>query len=151
MTSAACFRARLALCSPSAAITLARASLAASASAAIALINCSGTLTSFSSTLSTVTPQGSVATSKVSFKQNHKLEKCQQQLQLIFDITLCKGTFHLDTLIYPCTLSTWSSPLYCWVNLNENSPWFIKKFVFDISYTVRGKLSYLEILVLHSK
>ena len=60
-TSAACLRALLALCSPSAAITLALASLAASASAAMALISCSGTLTSFTSTLSTVTPQGSVA------------------------------------------------------------------------------------------
>ena len=39
MTSAACLRALLALCSPSAAITLALASLAASASAAMALIN----------------------------------------------------------------------------------------------------------------
>ena len=53
MMSAACFRALLALCSPSAAITLARASLAASASAAMALWSLSGTLTSFTSTLST--------------------------------------------------------------------------------------------------
>ena len=44
MTSAACLSALLALCSPSAAITLARASLAASASAAMALCSCSGTL-----------------------------------------------------------------------------------------------------------
>ena len=64
MTSAACLRALLALCSPSAAITLARASRAASASAAMALINCSGTLTSFTSTLSTFTPQGSVPSSR---------------------------------------------------------------------------------------
>ena len=63
MTSAACLRARLDLCSPSAAITLARAFLAASASAAMALWRFSGTLTSFTSTLSTKTPQGSVASS----------------------------------------------------------------------------------------
>ena len=96
ITSAACLRALLALCSPSAAITwprvlraclanylwvkhtLALAFLAASASAAMALISCSGTLTSLTceyywnscfalnfatqtSTLSTNTPHGSVA------------------------------------------------------------------------------------------
>ena len=108
ITSAASLSALLALCSPSAAITLARASLeqgmrtgccggemlirwgdlcvcavrfteyrmdyntrahptvlAASASAAMALWRDSGTLTSFTSTLSTVTPQGSVASSRV--------------------------------------------------------------------------------------
>ena len=64
ITSAACLRALLALCSPSAAITLALASLAASASAAMALCKFSGTLTSFTSTLSTVTPHDSVATFK---------------------------------------------------------------------------------------
>ena len=68
MILAAFFRARLDFSSPSAAMILALASRAASASAAMALINCSGTLTSFSSTLSTVTPQGSVATSRVSYK-----------------------------------------------------------------------------------
>ena len=68
MISAACLSALLALCSPSAAITLALASRAASASAAMALMSCSGTLTSFTSTLSTLTPQGSVATSRVSFQ-----------------------------------------------------------------------------------
>ena len=66
MVSAACLSALLALCSPSAAITLARASLAASASAAMALCSCSGTRTSFTSTRSTLTPQGSVASSSVS-------------------------------------------------------------------------------------
>ena len=65
ITSAACLSDRLALCSPSAAITLARAFLAASASAAMALWSCSGTLTSFTSTLSTVTPHDSVATFKL--------------------------------------------------------------------------------------
>ena len=67
ITSAACLRDLLALCSPSAAITFALASLAASASAAIALISCAGTRTSFTSTRSTLTPHGSVATSKVSY------------------------------------------------------------------------------------
>ena len=65
--SAACLRALLALCSPSAAITLALASLAASASAAIALCRFSGTLTSFTSTLSICTPQGSVASSRADY------------------------------------------------------------------------------------
>jgi hypothetical protein len=79
MTSAASFKALEAFISPSAAITLALASLEASASAAIALCNCCGRLTSFLeeigqqpvnptdwsyiSTLSTLTPHGSVATS----------------------------------------------------------------------------------------
>ena len=63
MMSAACLRALLALCSPSAAITLALASLAASASAAMALWSCKGSLTSLISTLSTFTPQGSVVSS----------------------------------------------------------------------------------------
>ena len=81
--SAACFKALLAFCSPSAAITcnvhvylnsfminiydltLALATRAASASVAIALCSCSGTLTSLTSTLSTVTPHGSVITSNV--------------------------------------------------------------------------------------
>ena len=67
ITSAALLRALLALCSPSAAITLALASRAASASAAMALISWAGTLTSFTSTRSTLTPQGSVASSRVSF------------------------------------------------------------------------------------
>ena len=65
MTSAACLSARLALCSPSAAMTLALASLAASASAAMARWSCSGTRTSFTSTRSTCTPHGSVASSSV--------------------------------------------------------------------------------------
>ena len=60
MTSAAILSALLALCSPSAAITLALAFLAASASAAMALISCSGTRTSFTSTLSTCTPHAAV-------------------------------------------------------------------------------------------
>ena len=47
MFSAAIMRALLALCSPSAAITLARASRAASASAAMARCNCCGSRTSF--------------------------------------------------------------------------------------------------------
>ena len=51
--SAACLSALLAWCSPSAAITLALASRAASASAAMARWSCSGTRTSFTSTLST--------------------------------------------------------------------------------------------------
>ena len=63
ITSAACFKALLALCSPSAAITFARAFLAASASAAIARCRFSGTRTSLTSTLSTRTPHGSVASS----------------------------------------------------------------------------------------
>ena len=46
--------------------TLASASRAASASAAIALWRFFGSLTSFTSTLWTLTPQGSVATSRVS-------------------------------------------------------------------------------------
>ena len=65
ITSAAIRSDLLALCSPSAAITLALAFLAASASAAMALINWAGTLTSFTSTLSTITPQGSVPSSNV--------------------------------------------------------------------------------------
>ena len=68
ITSAACLRALLALCSHSAAITLALASLAASASAAMARCSCSGTRTSFTSTLSTATPQGSVASSRVALR-----------------------------------------------------------------------------------
>ena len=65
MISAACLSALLAWCSPSAAITLALASRAASASAAMARWRDSGTLTSFTSTLSTYTPQGSVASSRL--------------------------------------------------------------------------------------
>ena len=52
-TSAASFKCFEAFCSPSAATTLARASRAASASAAMALWSCTGTLTSFISTRST--------------------------------------------------------------------------------------------------
>ena len=52
-TSAASFKCFEAFCSPSAATTLARASRAASASAAIALWSCTGTLTSLISTRST--------------------------------------------------------------------------------------------------
>ena len=94
MTSAASRRAFEAFCSPSAAITLARASRAASASAAIARCSCTGSRTSLLqvgvhiearsanplegnlgiikiwvfthiSTLSTLTPHGSVASSRV--------------------------------------------------------------------------------------
>ena len=53
--------------------TLALASLAASASAAMARCSCSGTRTSFTSTLSTFTPQGSVASSKADWKSNVQL------------------------------------------------------------------------------
>jgi len=52
-----------ALISPSAAMTLALASRDASASAAIALCNCSGNRASLISTLSTLMPHGSVASS----------------------------------------------------------------------------------------
>ena len=87
MTSAACLRDLEALCSPSAAITLALAFLAASASAAMALCSCSGTLvwllfqiykpikchqqylTSLTSTRSTMTPQGSVPSSKTDWEE----------------------------------------------------------------------------------
>ena len=48
-------------------VTLALASLAASASAAMALCSCTGSLTSFTSTRSTLTPQGSVASSSSVF------------------------------------------------------------------------------------
>ena len=64
---AAIMRDLLALCSPSAAITLARASRAASASAAMALMSCSGTRTSFTSTLSTLTPHSWVPTASSSY------------------------------------------------------------------------------------
>ena len=64
ITSAAAFKAPEDFCSPSAAMTLARASLAASASAAMALWSCKGSLTSLISTLSTFTPQGSVVSSR---------------------------------------------------------------------------------------
>uniref|UniRef100_A0A1I8IP76 Protein kinase domain-containing protein n=1 Tax=Macrostomum lignano TaxID=282301 RepID=A0A1I8IP76_9PLAT len=64
MTTAASRSARLAFCSPSAMITFARASLAASASAAIARCSCTGRRTSLISTRSTLTPQGSVARSR---------------------------------------------------------------------------------------
>ena len=69
ITSAACLRDLLDLCSPSAAITFALASLAALASAAIALISWAGTRTSFTYTRSTLTPHGSVSTYKVSLLQ----------------------------------------------------------------------------------
>uniref|UniRef100_A0A8C4S6J8 Uncharacterized protein n=1 Tax=Erpetoichthys calabaricus TaxID=27687 RepID=A0A8C4S6J8_ERPCA len=68
MTMEASFRALDAFISPSAAITyltFARASRVASASAAMALCSCKGSLTSFISTLSTLMPQASVASSKV--------------------------------------------------------------------------------------
>ena len=68
MTLAASCRDCEASLSPSAAITLARASLAASASAAMALWSWRGSITSFSSTIWTLTPHGSVASSKVSYK-----------------------------------------------------------------------------------
>ena len=48
--------------------TFALASLAASASAAIALCSWRGSMTSFSSTIWTLTPQGSVASSRVSWQ-----------------------------------------------------------------------------------
>ena len=53
MTSAASLRARDAFCSPSAAMTLARASRAASASAAMARCSCTGSLTSLLSSTTT--------------------------------------------------------------------------------------------------
>ena len=92
MTSAACLSDLLALCSPSAAITLARAFRAASASAAMALWSCSGTLTSFTSTLSTLTPQGSVPSSNtvwckvdiIEGKCNHDLSWDQKQTFISF-------------------------------------------------------------------
>merc|ERR1712179_225172 len=65
ITSAASFNLREAFISPSAAITLARASRAASASAAIALCSWIGRRTSLISTRSTLIPHGSVASSKV--------------------------------------------------------------------------------------
>merc|ERR1712215_218240 len=64
--SEASFKAREAFCSPSASITFALACLVASASAAMALCNCCGKRTSFTSTLSTLIPQGSVALSRCS-------------------------------------------------------------------------------------
>ena len=84
ITSAACLRALLALCSPSAAITLALASRAASASAAMALWSCSGTLTSFTSTLSTLTPQGSVASSNADWSWYWYIRKYHYTLLNIF-------------------------------------------------------------------
>uniref|UniRef100_A0A3B3RJ07 Uncharacterized protein n=1 Tax=Paramormyrops kingsleyae TaxID=1676925 RepID=A0A3B3RJ07_9TELE len=63
MTREASFRAREAFISPSAP-TLARASRVASASAAMALWSCRGSLTSLISTRSTLMPQSSVASSK---------------------------------------------------------------------------------------
>ncbi len=62
--SAAAFKPRLAFISPSAAINFARASRDASASAAIAFCKATGKRTSFTSTRSTLTPQGSVASSR---------------------------------------------------------------------------------------
>ena len=75
MMSAASLRALLLFCSPSAAITLALASLVASASAAMALCSCWGSLTSLISTRSTWTPQGLVASSYERGKQNKWLQK----------------------------------------------------------------------------
>jgi len=63
-TFAAVLSARLLFSSPSAAITLARASRVASASAAMALMSCSGSRMSFTSTRSTFTPQGLVPSSR---------------------------------------------------------------------------------------
>uniref|UniRef100_A0A0D9RLI5 Uncharacterized protein n=1 Tax=Chlorocebus sabaeus TaxID=60711 RepID=A0A0D9RLI5_CHLSB len=60
MTMEASFRALDAFISPSAAITYARASRDASASAAIALWSCTGSFTSLISTRSTFIPQASV-------------------------------------------------------------------------------------------
>uniref|UniRef100_G1S5P3 Uncharacterized protein n=1 Tax=Nomascus leucogenys TaxID=61853 RepID=G1S5P3_NOMLE len=64
MTMEASFRALDAFISPLAAITLARASRDASASAAIALWSCTGSFTSLISTRSTFIPQASVASSR---------------------------------------------------------------------------------------
>ncbi|GMR32165.1 hypothetical protein PMAYCL1PPCAC_02360, partial [Pristionchus mayeri] len=64
ITSAASCSDRDASFSPSAAITFARASLVASASAAIALCSCTGSRTSLLSTRSTLIPQLSVASSR---------------------------------------------------------------------------------------
>lgn len=63
--SPASFKLRLAFISPSAAMILARASRDASASAAIAFCNAMGKRTSLTSTRSTLTPQGSVASSRL--------------------------------------------------------------------------------------
>uniref|UniRef100_A0AAG5CYN7 Uncharacterized protein n=1 Tax=Anopheles atroparvus TaxID=41427 RepID=A0AAG5CYN7_ANOAO len=65
MMSDASLRARDDFISPSAAITFARASRAASASAAIERCSESGSETSYISTRSTCTPHGSVASSSV--------------------------------------------------------------------------------------
>ena len=65
IVSAASFKALLDFCSPSAATTLALASLVASASAAMALCSCCGRRTSLISTLWTWTPHGSVASSRL--------------------------------------------------------------------------------------
>uniref|UniRef100_A0A8C9CL96 Uncharacterized protein n=1 Tax=Phocoena sinus TaxID=42100 RepID=A0A8C9CL96_PHOSS len=64
MTMEASFRALDAFISPSA-VTLARASRDASASAAMALCSCTGSFTSLISTRSTFIPQSSVASSRV--------------------------------------------------------------------------------------
>ena len=64
ITSAAALSATDAFCSPSAATTLALASRDASASVAIARCICTGNLTSLTSTRSTLTPHGSVPSSK---------------------------------------------------------------------------------------
>uniref|UniRef100_A0A669CGY7 Uncharacterized protein n=2 Tax=Oreochromis TaxID=8139 RepID=A0A669CGY7_ORENI len=63
ITREASLSARDAFISPSAAITLARASRLASASAAMALWSWRGSFTSLISTLSTLIPQSSVASS----------------------------------------------------------------------------------------
>ena len=67
ITSAASFSACEAFCSPSAEITLAFASLLASASAAMARCMLLGRRTSFISTRSTLIPQSSVAVSRTFF------------------------------------------------------------------------------------
>uniref|UniRef100_A0ABI7X0B1 Uncharacterized protein n=2 Tax=Felinae TaxID=338152 RepID=A0ABI7X0B1_FELCA len=71
MTMEASFRALDAFISPSA-VTLARASRDASASAAIALWSCTGSFTSLISTRSTFIPQSSVASSRVHCQEERR-------------------------------------------------------------------------------
>nr|AAG35528.1 PRO0720 [Homo sapiens] len=75
MTMEASFRALDAFISPSAAITLARASRDASASAAIALWSCTGSFTSLISTRSTFIPQASVCHSGPFKEQSWKKQE----------------------------------------------------------------------------
>uniref|UniRef100_A0A2R9AB32 Uncharacterized protein n=1 Tax=Pan paniscus TaxID=9597 RepID=A0A2R9AB32_PANPA len=79
MTMEASFRALDAFISPSA-LTLARASRDASASAAIALWSCTGSFTSLISTRSTFIPQASVASSR---RSGGFINKCTVYYHLV--------------------------------------------------------------------